>query len=305
MERAVIGTSGAHEVERVLHSQTHTSFLISDILDSAPRSRCSVEDSGDEHSAELNSEEANSDDDKASDIDADGGASAGTCGVLNACNIRNIVQVQVLYSIIMYVNSRGTLILSAGGTSQMSRHKKRRPRALFSHAQVYELERRFAVQKYLTAHEREQLASVLHLTETQVKIWFQNRRYKSKRQQIEQTRISPKSSKDAKDNVHATATMSPQPELKLSSPVFPMASVAFPLGASQNSPSQTLQSLYSLPSTDYFRYPSFAKPGLATSLYYPSVASVPITAPFSSLAPSSFCCSYQPFPHPLRVHAEY
>ena len=110
MERAVTGTSGAHEVERVLHSQTHTSFLISDILDSAPRSRCSVEDSGDEHSAELNSEEANSDDDKASDIDADGGASAGMCGVLNACNIRNIVQVQVLYSIIMYVNSRGTLI---------------------------------------------------------------------------------------------------------------------------------------------------------------------------------------------------
>ena len=186
----------------------------------------------------------------------------------------------------------------------MSRHKKRRPRALFSHAQVYELERRFAVQKYLTAHEREQLASVLHLTETQVKIWFQNRRYKSKRQQIEQTRVSPKTSKDARDgSVHAPA-MSPQPELKISSPVFPIASVAFSLGSSQAPPppSQPLQPLYSLPNAEYFRYPPFAKPGLATSLYYPSM---PIPAPFSSLAPSSFCCSYQPFPHPLRVHAEY
>lgn len=70
------GSSGTHEAERVLHSQTHTSFLISDILDSAPlRSRCSLEDSGDEHSAELNSEEANSD--GASDLDADRASSAG------------------------------------------------------------------------------------------------------------------------------------------------------------------------------------------------------------------------------------
>ena len=67
---------------------------------------------------------------------------------------------------------------------------KRRHRALFSHAQVYELERRFSVQKYLNAHEREQLAKLLNLTETQVKIWFQNRRYKCKRQQQEQTLLS-------------------------------------------------------------------------------------------------------------------
>lgn len=198
-----------------------------------------------------------------------------------------------------------SFILSAGGASQMSRHKKRRPRALFSHAQVYELERRFAVQKYLTAHEREQLASVLHLTETQVKIWFQNRRYKSKRQQIEQTRISPKAGKDVKDGAVHAAAISPQSELKLSSPVFPMASVAFSFGSSQAPPSQQLPPLYSLPSTEYFRYPPFAKAGLGSSLYYPSVASVPITGPFNSLAPSSFCCSYQPFPHPLKVHAEY
>ena len=58
---------------------------------------------------------------------------------------------------------------------------------LFSQAQVYELERRFKQQRYLSAPERDQLASVLKLTSTQVKIWFQNRRYKCKRQRQDQT----------------------------------------------------------------------------------------------------------------------
>ncbi|NXP11890.1 TITF1 factor, partial [Thinocorus orbignyianus] len=60
--------------------------------------------------------------------------------------------------------------------------QRRKRRVLFSQAQVYELERRFKQQKYLSAPEREHLASMIHLTPTQVKIWFQNHRYKMKRQ---------------------------------------------------------------------------------------------------------------------------
>ncbi|KAM6939717.1 homeobox protein Nkx-2.5-like [Xenentodon cancila] len=59
---------------------------------------------------------------------------------------------------------------------------RRRPRVLFSQAQVFELERRFKQQRYLSAPEREHLANTLKLTSNQVKIWFQNRRYKCKRQ---------------------------------------------------------------------------------------------------------------------------
>uniref|UniRef100_A0A3Q4I056 NK2 transcription factor related 7 n=1 Tax=Neolamprologus brichardi TaxID=32507 RepID=A0A3Q4I056_NEOBR len=59
---------------------------------------------------------------------------------------------------------------------------RRKPRVLFSQSQVSELERRFRQQRYLSAPEREHLAHVLQLTSTQVKIWFQNRRYKCKRQ---------------------------------------------------------------------------------------------------------------------------
>ncbi|XP_018900081.2 homeobox protein Nkx-2.1 [Bemisia tabaci] len=63
--------------------------------------------------------------------------------------------------------------------------QRRKRRVLFTQAQVYELERRFKQQKYLSAPEREHLASLIHLTPTQVKIWFQNHRYKCKRQQKE------------------------------------------------------------------------------------------------------------------------
>ncbi|VDD80698.1 unnamed protein product [Mesocestoides corti] len=62
---------------------------------------------------------------------------------------------------------------------QFSQRRKRR--VLFSQTQVMELERRFKQQKYLTAPEREHLAQMIHLTPTQVKIWFQNHRYKCKR----------------------------------------------------------------------------------------------------------------------------
>ncbi|KAM4616088.1 homeobox protein Nkx-3.1 [Polymixia lowei] len=69
------------------------------------------------------------------------------------------------------------------GNSFMSAGKQKRSRAAFTHLQVLELEKKFNHQKYLSAPERAHLANTLRLTETQVKIWFQNRRYKTKRKQ--------------------------------------------------------------------------------------------------------------------------
>lgn len=71
--------------------------------------------------------------------------------------------------------------MGGGGMS----HKKRKRRVLFSKQQTFELERRFKQQRYLSAPEREHLASLIRLTPTQVKIWFQNHRYKTKRAQSE------------------------------------------------------------------------------------------------------------------------
>ena len=47
---------------------------------------------------------------------------------------------------------------------------KRKPRILFSQGQVIELEKRFKLQKYLSAPERESLASSLCLSPTQIKV---------------------------------------------------------------------------------------------------------------------------------------
>lgn len=69
--------------------------------------------------------------------------------------------------------------------------KKRKRRVLFSKHQTFELERCFRRQRYLSAPEREHLASQIHLTPTQVKIWFQNHRYKTKRAQSEKGVYDP------------------------------------------------------------------------------------------------------------------
>ncbi|KAL1248047.1 hypothetical protein QQF64_023423 [Cirrhinus molitorella] len=51
-------------------------------------------------------------------------------------------------------------------------------RAVFSEEQRRELERTFRKQKYISKTDRNRLATDLCLKETQVKIWFQNRRMK-------------------------------------------------------------------------------------------------------------------------------
>merc|ERR1712226_957207 len=72
-------------------------------------------------------------------------------------------------------------VASAAAAMQFPLTQRRKRRILFTQAQIYELERRFKQQKYLSAPEREHLASMIGLTPTQVKIWFQNHRYKTKK----------------------------------------------------------------------------------------------------------------------------
>ncbi|TRY77032.1 hypothetical protein TCAL_15932 [Tigriopus californicus] len=73
----------------------------------------------------------------------------------------------------------------------MSKETKRN-RTIFTAPQIDVLESYFAKQQYIVGPERQQLASQLHLTELQVKVWFQNRRIKWRKenQKTEQNRLS-------------------------------------------------------------------------------------------------------------------
>uniref|UniRef100_A0A4W4FW47 Ladybird homeobox 1b n=1 Tax=Electrophorus electricus TaxID=8005 RepID=A0A4W4FW47_ELEEL len=76
----------------------------------------------------------------------------------------------------------GVLQAAEGKDCFMGNPKKRRKsRTAFTNHQIYELEKRFLYQKYLSPVDRDQIAQQLGLTNAQVITWFQNRRAKLKR----------------------------------------------------------------------------------------------------------------------------
>ena len=84
----------------------------------------------------------------------------------------------------MFKTITGSFIFDLGNINPEMSHvhriegKRRRKRTIFTAEQLKRLEDEFDKQQYLVGMEREELANELSLNETQVKIWFQNRRIK-------------------------------------------------------------------------------------------------------------------------------
>jgi hypothetical protein len=80
-------------------------------------------------------------------------------------------------------------VTSGSGSNTGSGGK--RARTIFTTEQLERMEREFHKQQYVVGHERMYLANALNLTEAQVKVWFQNRRIKWRKQHMlsEQSRL--------------------------------------------------------------------------------------------------------------------
>nr|XP_046165731.1 transcription factor LBX1-like [Oncorhynchus gorbuscha] len=78
--------------------------------------------------------------------------------------------------------------------------KRRKSRTAFTNHQIYELEKRFLYQKYLSPADRDQIAQQLGLTNAQVITWFQNRRAKLKRD-LEEMKADVESAKTIGDGI--------------------------------------------------------------------------------------------------------
>nr|XP_056719428.1 homeobox protein DLX-4 [Euleptes europaea] len=96
-----------------------------------------------------------------------------------------------------------TTIIENGEIRINGKGKKiRKPRTIYSSLQLQALNQRFQQTQYLALPERAELAAQLGLTQTQVKIWFQNKRSKFKK-------IMKQGSSIQEDHLHSSSSLSP------------------------------------------------------------------------------------------------
>ena len=125
--------------------------------------------------------------------------------------------------------------------------KPRRARTAFTYEQLVSLENKFKTTRYLSVCERLNLALSLNLTETQVKIWFQNRRTKWKKQNpgmdVNSGQLPSPGPGPGCSYPSLFPPGPPQPDLYYPHPAFPFLAAAAGLGPSPPGAPGSLASL--------------------------------------------------------------
>ncbi|XP_013409559.1 homeobox protein Nkx-6.2 [Lingula anatina] len=122
---------------------------------------------------------------------------------------------------------QGDSYLVQGNMSVDKDGKKKHTRPTFSGQQIFALEKTFEQTKYLAGPERARLAYALGMTESQVKVWFQNRRTKWRKKHAaematakkrQEERAQQMDSSDTEDSENYRKATSTTPNLTGSSP---------------------------------------------------------------------------------------